>query len=419
MKSAKYLMAILCSLPIACAAAASAQEPITLEQSIRLVLERNPLLRGARQQETAALARARGARLSTPLSVKLELENFAGSGDASGRDIMETTLSLARVLELGNQAQLRGELALHKADLLRHEQAAEQLDLLAETTRLFVTVVTNQEHLTIASERMRLANNTLNVVARRFKAGKTPVAEHSQAIIEVARAEIELEHAEHQLAASRRRLATAWGDRELHADKAEGDLFALNAVENFHTLERLLDQNPDVVRLATAQRVAEARLRLARADRRPDLDIAGGIRYLDDSDDVALVLSASMPLGSRRRAAPAIKESEALARAEPLALEQRRIELYATLFEIHQELIHSRTGVEVLRQRIIPEAARALRDLEKGYALGRYSFLELLTAQRTLLDARLEAVNAAADYHRYRAEIDRLTGAALVPGATP
>jgi cobalt-zinc-cadmium efflux system outer membrane protein len=235
----------------------------------------------------------------------------------------------------------------------------------------------------------------------------------------VARAEIELEHAEHQLAVSRLRLAAAWGDTELRFGKAEANLFALNKVEDFENLQRLLEQNPDLVRFATAQRLAEARMRLARADRRPNIDLAGGIRYLNDSDDAALVLSASMPLGSRRRAAPAIEESEILALAEPLAFEQRRLELHTTLFEIHQELLHSRTAVQTLRQRIIPEAERALRDLEKGYALGRYSFLELLSAQRTLLDARLEAVSTAADYHRYHLEIERLTGASLTTGATP
>ena len=419
MRSLIYLVAVLWSIPAVPATASDTQPPITLKQTIEHVLERSPALQGARYQANAAEARVRAARLPTPLSVKLEFENFAGSGDASGADIMETTLSLARVLELGNQPQLRGALSRREADLLRNEQDAERLDLLAKTTELFLSVVTNQERLDIARDTMKLVNHTLEVVERRFTAGKTPAAEHSRAIIEVARAEIALEHAQHQLAVSRLRLAASWGDTAAHFGKAEANLFALKDVEQFENLERLLDQNPDLVRFATAQRLAEARMRLARADRRPNVDVAGGVRYLRDSDDVALVLSASMPLGNRRRAAPAIEESEMLALAEPLGFEQRRVDLYATLFEIHQELLHSRTAVETLRRRVIPEAGRVLRDLEKGYALGRYSFLELLSAQRTLLDARLEAVSTATDYHRYQVEIDRLTGAELMTGATP
>ena len=74
-------------------------------------------------------------------------------------------------------------------------------------------------------------------------------------------------------------------------------------------------------------------------------------------------------------------------------------------------------AVTVLRNTIIPLAEEALRDYEKGYTAGRYSLLELNVAQRTLLDSRLELVTAAADYHRYRIEIDRLTGAGLMAGA--
>jgi cobalt-zinc-cadmium efflux system outer membrane protein len=72
-----------------------------------------------------------------------------------------------------------------------------------------------------------------------------------------------------------------------------------------------------------------------------------------------------------------------------------------------------------LRDNILPLAETSLRDYEKGYLAGRYSLLELNIAQRTLLDSRLEHVMAAADYHRYRIEIDRLTGAGLSTGAEP
>ena len=101
---------------------------------------------------------------------------------------------------------------------------------------------------------------------------------------------------------------------------------------------------------------------------------------------------------------------------EPLDYEQRRLTLYATLFEIYQELSHSFTAAETLRKRIIPDARRAMSEYELGYAAGRYSLLELTAAQRLLLDSRLEALVAAADYHRYRIEIDRLTGAAMTSG---
>ena len=89
------------------------------------------------------------------------------------------------------------------------------------------------------------------------------------------------------------------------------------------------------------------------------------------------------------------------------------------LYEIYQELQHMVTAVEVFGLQIIPAAEQALEDYENGFAVGRYSLLELTEAQRVLLDARLEYLAAASDFHRSQIEIERLTGAALNTGATP
>ena len=70
-----------------------------------------------------------------------------------------------------------------------------------------------------------------------------------------------------------------------------------------------------------------------------------------------------------------------------------------------------------MRNKIIPQAEEALRDYEKAYAAGRYSFLELTEAQQMLIDLKMEAITAAANYHRYLVEIDRLTAADLTAGA--
>jgi cobalt-zinc-cadmium efflux system outer membrane protein len=149
-----------------------------------------------------------------------------------------------------------------------------------------------------------------------------------------------------------------------------------------------------------------------------NIDLSGGVRYLNITDDTALVVSASIPLGSRSRAAPGIESSRLLSDLHPLLYKQRQLELHASLYEIYQELSHASTASRTLREQIVPEAELALRDYEKGYRSGRYSLLELSDAQKTLLDARLETVMTAADFHNYRIEIERLTGQAMSTGAS-
>ena len=401
------------------AAEPSAQDPLNFDKALLAVLENNPVLLAGDYQAQAAAARIRQAQQSTPVQVKLELENFAGSGIHSGDDLLETTLSLGKVLELGNKADLRGEVAHNEAALLGNERDAERLDLLAEATRRFIHVVVDQERLKIARDKLVLAERTATIVDERVRVGKSPDAERRRVRIAVARAELELEHAEHELSSSRVKLAIQWGATEPDFTSAHASLFALDPAGSFEDLAHLLERNPDLARYATEQRLAEARVRLAQSSRKTDIELSGGLRYFNLTNDSALVISASLPLGTGSRAAPGIESSRLLSDRQPLLYRQRQLELHASLYEIYQELSHARTASQILHEQIVPEAELALRGYEQGYQAGRYSLLELSDAQELLLDARLEAVMTASDFHSYRIEIERLTGQAMTTGVSP
>ncbi len=389
---------------------------LTLDQAIINVLEKSPLLKAADYESKAAAARIRTAKLSPRYRGSIELENFSGSGLRSGSDALETTLSLSKVLELGDKAKFRGDLSYNKAMLLRNEQDSQRLDLLAETTKRFIEVVTDQQRLANAKESIGIAVRTRQVVEKRVNAGKSPTAELRRAQIALSRSELKLEHARHTLDTARLKLATLWGETQLSYATADADLFEIEQAASFESLASLLERNPDLVRFATEKRLSQSRSLLATSSGQSDIEISGGLRYFNATDDTALVLSLNVPFGSSSRSTSNIKEAEMMALRDPHIHEQQRLTLYSTLFELHQEIKHSIHAVSALRETIIPQAEQALHDYEKGYAAGRYSFLELTEAQQLLIDLKLEAVITASDYHRYQIEIDRLTGAGLSTG---
>ncbi|MGD8785337.1 MAG: TolC family protein [Thioalkalispiraceae bacterium] len=387
---------------------------LTLDRVIVQVLENNPELKLNDYDALSAAARIRAARQTPPVHLNVELENFAGSGSRKGTDALETTLSLSKVFELGDKADLRGEVAQHNAKLVTNHQEARRLDIIAQAARRFIHVLVDQHRLQIAQDKLDLKKRTHKVVTRRVNAGRSPRAEKRRTSMAMARAEIELEHAEHELESSRLKLATMWGEVTPVFSKAQADLFALQQVNDFAQLEKLLANNPDLVRFATRQRLAEARLNLAKAKSSADIEFNAGVRNYQITDDNAFLVSASIPFGLESRAAPAIEVEDYQLQKQPFNYEKQRLALYSSLFEVYQELKHAYTAIKVLRQKIIPEAQKVLSDIEKGYAVGRYSFLELTDAQQILLNAQLESVMTAANYHRYKIEIDRLTGARFV-----
>ena len=80
-----------------------------------------------------------------------------------------------------------------------------------------------------------------------------------------------------------------------------------------------------------------------------------------------------------------------------------------------RELIDRAQQVEALRSRALPRIEAALKNTEYAYERGRYSYLELVDAQRELIDIRDSLIEAAMQYHLTLIEIERLTGTALGP----
>lgn len=385
---------------------------LDLRDALVLVAEKNPKLRAAPYSERAARARIQDAELGRPLRLGVILENLLAS--KSGGEAVEATLSLAYVLELGDKSARRGDVARAGHKMLLDEQYSERMAVLAETTKRFIHQVTDQERLSIARDGLALARRLEKVVSRRVALGKASKAERYRAAITLARAELELEHAEHELLASRMRLVSMWGERAPGEFHARANLFDTAEPKSFEQQAETLRRNPDLRRLLSQRELTKTRTRLARAARNPDVEVSAGVRRIEASDDTALMFSASIPLGSAKRAAPSISEALALESTEPLAYEARYHELYARLFELHQELRHAHTAVRTLRERIIPDARQALTEYEKAYSSGRFSFLELSDSRRLVLESRREAIQAAEDYHRTRIEIERLLGVPLL-----
>ena len=55
----------------------------------------------------------------------------------------------------------------------------------------------------------------------------------------------------------------------------------------------------------------------------------------------------------------------------------------------------------------------AVEQSRYAYERGRYGYIEWVAAQRELLDQRRALLEASANAHRFRIEIERLTGTAL------
>ncbi len=392
---------------------AARAEDITLASAVERTLARNPELRVYAPRLTAANERAQAAALKPPLELQAETQDAFGTGRTSGFDSAETTFALSHVIELGSKRALRLDAATARTAVIDAERAIAELDMLAEVTRRFIHVAADQEHLALTRRATALAEETATAATTRVAAARAPEVELRRARVTSARAAVEEEHAEHELLTSRRKLAAMWGESEPTFDRVRADLYTLPPAEGHELLVARLAANPDFARFASEERLRDAELRVAEAHARSSITVRAGVRLLHDTNDEALVFGVTMPLRAASRARNEIAAARAERQQTEAELEAHRVRAEAQLFELFQELQHAITEANVLRTSVLPEMEAALEATRYAFERGRYSYLEWVDAQRELFEVQRALIDAAANAHLYRTEIERLTGEPL------
>ena len=394
-----------------------AAEPLRLEEAVARSLASNPSLAAEAAELRAVQARAEREGLPTPYVAGVDLENVAGTGALSGVRSAETTLRLGRVIELGGKRAARR--ALGAAEVARQHNVADtaRLEISSRATARFIEVVADQQRLAFAREQVKLAERTRREVASWVAAARNPESDLRAAEIAVAEAELDREHAEHELASAKVTLAASWGAFEPDFISVEGNLRELPAVEPFAMLAARLPMTPAQRNALLEAEAIMARRRVAAASAKPDINVSLGVRRLQAFGDQGLVMSVSVPLGSKPRANLAIAEADAQLAALESRRDAQRYESHQALFETYQELVHARAEYEALQSRMLPKAEQAFAFTRRGFEAGRFSFISLAQAQRTLFELRERSVDAAARYHTRLVEVERLT--AVATDATP
>jgi cobalt-zinc-cadmium efflux system outer membrane protein len=409
-------LVFLCAIA-SMAARTPAAENLSLAQAVQRSMASSPALAAEALDLEAAGARARREALPTPWFIVADLENFAGSGSLSGMDSAESTLRLGRVIELGGKRAARESMGEAEVATVHHQTELARLRIAAIATTRFVEVVADQQRLKLAEQHVELAQRARSEVARWVEAARNPETDLHAAELELADAELEREHAEHELASARVTLASTWGALSADFDAAAGSLADLPEAPSLDALTKRLPETAAVRGLVLEAQASTARRELARANSSPDLTMNMGVRRLEAFEDHGLVLSLSMPLGSRSRADLSMTEGDARVAASGRRQEASLADAHQDLFQKYQELVHARTEHSALRESMLPKAERALSLAQRGFETGRFSFTALAQAQRTLHALRKRDVDAAVRYHTLLVEVEHLT--AIIPESAP
>lgn len=381
---------------------------ITLDQAIRHVLANSPDLAAAAEEVRAKEGDARQAALWPNPELIGEAENFGGTGEKKSFETTEYTVSLAQPLDVSGKIKRRATAADYERLLAGWDYETKRLDLITSTRKAYAELVAAQRKVELTKELARLADELANAVGARVQAGKVSPVEGTRTEVVTAAARSEAFRAEKELATARTALAALWGDTSATFGGAVRDADANADALPPEALEASLADAPEAARWSDEIALRQAELELARATVFPDVTASFGARHFAENDDNALVAGLSVPLPVIDRKQGAI----AAAVSRRTEAERRRVAVLARQkaeFQAAYDALRSaQISVRSLEERIIPSARSVFAATTTGYQSGKFSFIDLLDAQRTLFESEVQGVEARADLAKARADLERL-----------
>lgn len=396
--------------PEAGAADVSVEEPtgnVTLRQALALALLRNPDLASTSWDVRMSEARRLQASLPPNPEVAFDMDLF------SPLRLAEKTLQLGQVIFLSPKLQQQTQVAVLQRDLAGWDYEARRIRAFTDTAKAFVVLRAAQEQVSLAEELLNISQKMAQTASERVRSGKASPLEEMKARVELGNVRIGLEQARQAVPAARKLLAVQWGSTSPQFEKAEAQFDVAAPIPTAEQMETLLAQNPEVARWATEMEHRRAVLRLERSRAIPDLVLAGGWKREGETGRNGGIFNAAIPLPIFDRNQGGIREAEygvAKARAESQAAQSK---VYSELAEAYQALATAHGQALILKNDVLPEAQKAFDASLEGYRQGKFGYLDLLDAQRTLFQAKVQYIGVLADYYSASANVEGLIGQSL------
>ena len=378
-------------------------ERVTLQQAVERAMQTHPALAAAGYEIAASEgALDQASRLRNPEAV------FITEDVRRNRATMTAQLNIP--LELGGKRAARTRAAELGRDAVTQDAAVLRAELRADVTRTFFDLLIAQERLTLAQASDTLAAQAESAAARRVQAGKVSPVEQTKAGVARASAAIELRDAGAELLVAQRALSAFWGGAAA-APEADGSAETLPVVpREARQATTTLDNTPRAVRARLEIDRRQALANVERSKRVPDVTVNVGVNRDSSANNNMAVLGIAVPLPLFDRNQGNLLEAQRLADKAFEDYRALQLEQNATLAQDVARLDAARTAVQSLRQDVLPGAQRAYDAARIGFDAGKFNFLDVLDAQRTLFQARAQYLAALSRAHQAAAGIDRILG---------
>jgi cobalt-zinc-cadmium efflux system outer membrane protein len=396
-----------------------AQSPLGIQQIVAEALARNLSLLARRYDITIAEARLLQARLRpNPLvNVENNFLNLLGAGSVSGGGATgpaETTSVLYWEVETGGKRRLRSEAARQAAAAAEAGFLEARRLLILEVQNAFLDLVLAKENARTLREILETFENLVKINQTRYEAGEIARVELLRSEVAALQFRNQLRRAELRVRQEAVRLQWLMGRPAPAPDLDVAAEFRRDEpVEGLEELiEAALAARPDLAALRREVERLDAEVRLQKAQALPNLQFGFSHhkQYVGPfpGQTVGFRFEIPLPLWNRNQGEiERARQEREQAAARLRALEQQIRAEAVSAWERH---LTARRLLGSIEQEMIARAMRVRETIEFAYRRGEASFIDLLDAQRTLLETMQGYNEARVEYARTLYLLDAIAG---------
>ena len=401
---------------------------VGLDQLVQFALTRNADLLATRQRTLEAQGLLRQAGFRPNPVLETEMSSGSPTGSPGERSF---SIGYAHTFELGGKRARRIDVGQAGLDIARFEVNDRERTIRAELQERYIAAMATIRNLDAITQQSELTRSSYTVTQRRVAEGESPQVEQMVLQAEVGRLDAErlLLTSEAQQTMLDLRVIAGFDLSEPLALQPDGDR-PPTSITLEAAVERGLASRPDLRAARQEEERTQAEIRLAQAERTPD--VAAVVRYTDvqsrfpqfglsslgaptsiqDRDHLLTGgLSITLPVLYRNQG----QIQAARARQAAAALRREYVErsIRAEITGAYGRYLAARRAVQTFDDSVLRPSMDSVRVLRASYGLGEIRLFDLIAEQRRLIDTQKAYTDALKQEALARVALERAIGVPL------
>jgi outer membrane protein TolC len=326
---------------------------------------------------------------------------------------------VAETIPWFEKLHLRSDAALEAAEMQRWKFESMKLELFLDIKQVYSETYYIAKAIKITEENIQLLKQLEGVARTMYTAGRAPFATIIKAQVELGNLENETRSLKDMIQAVTAELNAAL-NRSPNAPipppfSIDNPDFPLSDED---ALSLATENNPDLRVLDHEIQMQEINLASAKKEFYPDITL--GLKYLDvretsspgmgdSGNELMPMISLNIPIWFRKYRA-GIREAESQYQAAQNERQNRQNEILAALKMALYQFRDADRRISLFQNTLIPTARESLSVSEQAFTTGKADFMNVIDAQRILLEFELSHERALADKNKKLAEIEKLLG---------